>query len=111
MLQRRNLCSRLKRLMPPAHLLPPFPEYFAGETVILKQVLPEEHLESLAADCGNVSGDGLSIAGVSFQYMVSCDKIPTLPVITFTLGGQSYSLTGEQYVLKVSLPPSLSLSG
>ncbi|XP_053279724.1 cathepsin D [Pleuronectes platessa] len=36
------------------------------------------------------------------EYMVSCDKIPTLPVITFTLGGQSYSLTGDQYVLKVS---------
>jgi len=36
------------------------------------------------------------------EYMVSCDKIPTLPVITFTLGGQSYSLTGEQYVLKES---------
>ncbi|CAL8243575.1 unnamed protein product [Lota lota] len=36
------------------------------------------------------------------EYMVNCDKIPTLPVITFTLGGQSYSLTGEQYVLKVS---------
>ncbi|CAL8404043.1 unnamed protein product [Boreogadus saida] len=36
------------------------------------------------------------------EYMVSCDKIPTLPIITFTVGGQSYSLTGEQYVLKVS---------
>lgn len=38
-----------------------------------------------------------------FQYMVNCDKIPTLPVITFNIGGQSYSLTGEQYVLKVRL--------
>uniref|UniRef100_A0A8C2YYC8 Cathepsin D n=1 Tax=Cyclopterus lumpus TaxID=8103 RepID=A0A8C2YYC8_CYCLU len=36
------------------------------------------------------------------EYMVSCDKVPSLPVITFTVGGQSYSLTGEQYVLKVS---------
>uniref|UniRef100_A0A665VHZ1 Cathepsin D n=2 Tax=Echeneis naucrates TaxID=173247 RepID=A0A665VHZ1_ECHNA len=36
------------------------------------------------------------------QYMVSCDKVPSLPIITFTLGGQSYSLTGEQYVLKES---------
>lgn len=38
---------------------------------------------------------------VVLQYMVSCDKVPTLPVITFSLGGQSYTLTGEQYVLKV----------
>ncbi|XP_034436996.1 cathepsin D isoform X2 [Hippoglossus hippoglossus] len=36
------------------------------------------------------------------EYMVSCDKIPTLPVITFNLSGQSYSLTGDQYVLKVT---------
>ncbi|KAM4617321.1 cathepsin D [Discoglossus pictus] len=36
------------------------------------------------------------------EYMVLCDKIPSLPVITFMLGGKEYSLTGEQYVLKVS---------
>lgn len=38
---------------------------------------------------------------VLFQYMVNCDKVPSLPVITFNVGGQSYSLTGEQYILKV----------
>ncbi|XP_045545668.1 cathepsin D [Salmo salar] len=36
------------------------------------------------------------------EYMVNCDKIPTMPDITFNLGGQSYSLTAEQYVLKES---------
>ncbi|KAF3686795.1 Cathepsin D [Channa argus] len=36
------------------------------------------------------------------EYMINCDKIPSLPVITFNLGGQSYALTGEQYVLKES---------
>lgn len=35
--------------------------------------------------------------------MVNCDKIPSLPVISFTVGGKSYSLSGEQYVLKVRL--------
>lgn len=34
--------------------------------------------------------------------MINCDKIPSLPAITFNIGGQSYTLTGEQYVLKVS---------
>lgn len=36
-----------------------------------------------------------------FQYMVNCDKIPSLPVITFNVGGRAYKLTGDQYVLKV----------
>ncbi|XP_041638722.1 cathepsin D isoform X1 [Cheilinus undulatus] len=36
------------------------------------------------------------------EYMVNCEKVPSLPVITFTIGGQAYSLTGEQYILKVS---------
>lgn len=36
------------------------------------------------------------------EYMVICDKIPSLPVVTFNLGGKDYSLTGDQYVLKVT---------
>ncbi|OCT81860.1 hypothetical protein XELAEV_18024367mg [Xenopus laevis] len=46
------------------------------------------------------------------QYMVQCDKIPTLPVISLTLGGQVYTLTGEQYIMKVSQRGStICLSG
>nr|AAI69806.1 LOC443721 protein [Xenopus laevis] len=36
------------------------------------------------------------------EYMILCDNIPSLPVISFTFGGRVYSLTGEQYVLKIS---------
>ncbi|XP_044127013.1 cathepsin D-like [Bufo gargarizans] len=36
------------------------------------------------------------------EYMVLCDKIPSMPVVTFRLGGVDYSLTAEQYVLKVT---------
>ncbi|NXM29624.1 CATD protein, partial [Oxyruncus cristatus] len=36
------------------------------------------------------------------EYLVPCDKVPTLPVITLTLGGKPYDLTGEQYILKVT---------
>uniref|UniRef100_A0A672NYX8 Peptidase A1 domain-containing protein n=1 Tax=Sinocyclocheilus grahami TaxID=75366 RepID=A0A672NYX8_SINGR len=34
--------------------------------------------------------------------MVDCKKVPTLPTISFVLGGKTYSLTGEQYILKVT---------
>ncbi|XP_027744533.1 cathepsin D [Empidonax traillii] len=36
------------------------------------------------------------------EYLVPCDKVPTLPIITITLGGKPYDLTGEQYILKVT---------
>uniref|UniRef100_A0A673IQA4 Cathepsin D n=1 Tax=Sinocyclocheilus rhinocerous TaxID=307959 RepID=A0A673IQA4_9TELE len=36
------------------------------------------------------------------EYMVDCKKVPTLPTISFVLGGKTYSLTGEQYILKES---------
>ncbi|XP_068117428.1 cathepsin D [Hyperolius riggenbachi] len=36
------------------------------------------------------------------EYIVICDNIPSLPVVTFKLGGKDYKLTGEQYVLKVT---------
>ncbi|XP_027579934.1 cathepsin D [Pipra filicauda] len=36
------------------------------------------------------------------EYLVPCDKVPTLPIITITLGGKPYDLTGEQYILQVS---------
>ncbi|NXF72933.1 CATD protein, partial [Sclerurus mexicanus] len=46
------------------------------------------------------------------EYLVPCDKVPTLPVITLRLGGKPYNLTGEQYILKVvSGPQTICMSG
>uniref|UniRef100_A0AAY4CAZ3 Cathepsin D n=1 Tax=Denticeps clupeoides TaxID=299321 RepID=A0AAY4CAZ3_9TELE len=36
------------------------------------------------------------------EYMVDCNKVPTLPTVSFVLGGKTYTLTGEQYILKES---------
>ncbi|KAL8593910.1 hypothetical protein ACOMHN_048347 [Nucella lapillus] len=37
------------------------------------------------------------------EYLVNCEDIPTLPNITFQLGGQKFELTGQEYVLKMSV--------
>lgn len=36
------------------------------------------------------------------EYMVKCESVNDLPNITFTIGGTDFTLTGPEYVLKVS---------
>jgi len=36
------------------------------------------------------------------EAIIDCNKIPTLPIITFTINGVEFPLTGEQYVLQVT---------
>uniref|UniRef100_A0A8C2YFT5 Cathepsin D n=1 Tax=Coturnix japonica TaxID=93934 RepID=A0A8C2YFT5_COTJA len=46
------------------------------------------------------------------QYVIPCEKISSLPVVTLMLGGKPYQLTGEQYVFKVSAQgETICLSG
>jgi len=36
------------------------------------------------------------------QYQVDCDKVPTLPDLTFQFGGKPYSLKGTDYIVELS---------
>ncbi|XP_060117303.1 cathepsin D [Heteronotia binoei] len=46
------------------------------------------------------------------QYMLPCDKLSSLPTVNLVLGGNSYSLTPDQYALKVTVQgETLCLSG
>lgn len=45
---------------------------------------------------------------LSPQYVVSCNQVPSLPDISFHLGGRAYTLTSADYVLQVR--PRLPLS-
>lgn len=39
---------------------------------------------------------------VGGEFVIDCAKIPTLPVIHFQIGGKKFTLTGADYILKVS---------
>ncbi|XP_078076718.1 cathepsin D-like [Mustelus asterias] len=41
-----------------------------------------------------------AVALTQGEYKVDCDKVASLPPINFILGGRSFTLTGEQYILK-----------
>lgn len=44
--------------------------------------------------------------------MVPCEKVDSLPEVKFVIGGQTYTLTGPEYVLKVTtMGKSICLSG
>jgi len=46
------------------------------------------------------------------EYMVPCEKVDSLPEVKFVIGGQTYTLTGPEYILKVStMGKSICLSG
>ncbi|XP_033827275.1 napsin-A [Periophthalmus magnuspinnatus] len=46
------------------------------------------------------------------EYIIDCKKIPTLPVVSFNIGGIMYNLTGADYIMKESQRGvSLCLSG
>lgn len=35
------------------------------------------------------------------QYLIQCSKIPELPLVSFSLGGVWFNLTGQEYVIKI----------
>ena len=44
----------------------------------------------------------IGATSIGKQYMVDCDKIDSLPKIDFVLSGHTFTLEGQNYVLKVS---------
>ncbi|KAM9843263.1 napsin-A [Aulostomus maculatus] len=46
------------------------------------------------------------------EYLIDCKKIPTLPIISFNIGGKMFNLTGDDYVMKeTQMGTSICLSG
>uniref|UniRef100_A0A0K0EVN0 Cathepsin D (inferred by orthology to a human protein) n=1 Tax=Strongyloides venezuelensis TaxID=75913 RepID=A0A0K0EVN0_STRVS len=46
------------------------------------------------------------------EYMVPCDKVPSLPIVNVVIGGQAFALSGKDYILNVTaMGKSICLSG
>ncbi|XP_060760256.1 napsin-A [Neoarius graeffei] len=46
------------------------------------------------------------------EYWISCSKIPSLPVVSFNLGGRMFNLTGNDYIFKsTQVGVSMCVSG
>lgn len=46
------------------------------------------------------------------EYFIDCKKIPSLPVISFNIGGKMFNLTGEDYIMKeTQMGSSICISG
>lgn len=67
----------------------------AWQVAVASQETQEQIEHQLEGAC-----DTLSFLASS-QAVVDCDKIPTMPDVAFTISGREFSLTPEQYVLKV----------
>jgi hypothetical protein len=46
---------------------------------------------------------GLTTAGPGGQYALPCDQASSLPTLSFLIGGQSFDLSSEEYVLQIEL--------
>ena len=77
---------------------------YAAQVALANHETQESIIQNLDTLC-----DTLSYISSS-QAVVDCDKLSTMPDITFTIEGRDYTLTADQYVLKV-IGGSISLAG
>lgn len=73
-----------------------------AQVAIANHETQEEIEENLENICNTLS------FLASSQAVVDCDKIPTMPNVTFTIGDKDFTLTPKDYVLQVGVPPRSS---
>merc|ERR1712178_99586 len=59
------------------------------------------------------NGCGAAIGAIKFiagEWLVRCNKILEMPLVTFVFSGVEYTLTAEQYVLKLKIKVKLNVS-
>lgn len=46
---------------------------------------------------------GLTSAGPGGQYAIPCEEASSLPTLSFSIGGQTFDLESDEYVLEIEL--------
>lgn len=69
-----------------------------GPTTSVKRLI--QTLSLPLAPCGDVSSVSCT-AAISGQYSLPCDRVAMLPTLTFMIGGGVFTLSGDEYVLRL----------